>query len=466
MFQENHLIKLTIIVNCEYWLGTAQIKCEPMKTKRQHSFSKLSPSSISTTSTSTSTTTSTSNKMPNEIIINNESNSTYSIAGHSLNKIMLEPFSRLNSKEFLLQTFPGTQSLEQIDQILADIFDKNVADFGIFQYLTRPYNINLWLPTWLHFAAENGLKILTESLLNTAGSLRACFVCNSAGLTPIDLARKNNHTEIVNLLNDYLIEIDNVNKDLLLNTTNQHVIQRTIINPNNVCNDKESIVSTINNNCSRLRNGNGQTSCQTPKLVRKEEYPNPLNEFQLIKSISRNDRIGINDYQQVVHYNKKQINNKPLGMNHNYIYPKSSSSTGSPLVSYGLLKSKKMDRNWSDSLEDVQHSDDAATADDNDAVNKKSEQEPEPEDQEEDPEKECYYLDKKLIKAQQQLLMLIEQFKNGISIQTFGRLFADWELLNDDIIVRGQMSEEFRYSFNEIKKLCHLDVDHFDLGIV
>lgn len=64
----------------------------------------------------------------------------------------------------------------------------------------------------------------------------------------------------------------------------------------------------------------------------------------------------------------------------------------------------------------------------------------------------------RIIEAKNQLLELIEQFKDGISIEQFEQLFTKWESTYCDVL-EGQMSHELLYSLGEIKKLCSPDVN-------
>lgn len=67
----------------------------------------------------------------------------------------------------------------------------------------------------------------------------------------------------------------------------------------------------------------------------------------------------------------------------------------------------------------------------------------------------------RIIEAKNELLLLIEKFKCGISIESFEELFSNWERIYSDVL-EGQMSEELQYSLNQIKMLCALDYDEDD----
>ncbi|KAH9393513.1 hypothetical protein TYRP_021648, partial [Tyrophagus putrescentiae] len=62
----------------------------------------------------------------------------------------------------------------------------------------------------------------------------------------------------------------------------------------------------------------------------------------------------------------------------------------------------------------------------------------------------------RILEAKNELLLLIEKFKSGISIESFETIFSDWETKYNDVL-EGQMSEELLYSLNQIKMLCALD---------
>lgn len=72
----------------------------------------------------------------------------------------------------------------------------------------------------------------------------------------------------------------------------------------------------------------------------------------------------------------------------------------------------------------------------------------------------CQYLAQKsnqrIMQAKNELLVLIEEFKQGISIDCFEQIFSDWESKFKDVL-EGQMSHELQYSLNQIKKLCSLN---------
>jgi len=62
----------------------------------------------------------------------------------------------------------------------------------------------------------------------------------------------------------------------------------------------------------------------------------------------------------------------------------------------------------------------------------------------------------RIMKAKSELLLLIEKFKCGISIECFGQMFSKWEAVYKDVL-QGQMSLELEYSLNQIRKLCSED---------
>lgn len=65
----------------------------------------------------------------------------------------------------------------------------------------------------------------------------------------------------------------------------------------------------------------------------------------------------------------------------------------------------------------------------------------------------------RILQAKNELLLLIEKFKCGISIENFKEIFTDWERLYNDVL-EGQMSSELQFSLNQIKMLCSLDDIH------
>lgn len=65
----------------------------------------------------------------------------------------------------------------------------------------------------------------------------------------------------------------------------------------------------------------------------------------------------------------------------------------------------------------------------------------------------------RILQAKNELLLLIEKFKCGISIDNFKEIFTDWERLYNDVL-EGQMSNELQFSLNQIKMLCSLDDIH------
>ncbi|KAF7489171.1 hypothetical protein SSS_06974 [Sarcoptes scabiei] len=69
----------------------------------------------------------------------------------------------------------------------------------------------------------------------------------------------------------------------------------------------------------------------------------------------------------------------------------------------------------------------------------------------------------RIMTAKIELLSLIDRFAKGISIESFTTLFHQWEQTYDDVL-RFQMSEEFRYSFNQIKLMLCNELD--DDGIL
>ncbi len=59
----------------------------------------------------------------------------------------------------------------------------------------------------------------------------------------------------------------------------------------------------------------------------------------------------------------------------------------------------------------------------------------------------------RIMEAKDELLLLIEKFKSGISIECFESMFSNWERKYNDVL-EGQMSEELLHSLNQIKMLC------------
>lgn len=64
----------------------------------------------------------------------------------------------------------------------------------------------------------------------------------------------------------------------------------------------------------------------------------------------------------------------------------------------------------------------------------------------------------RIIQAKNELLLLIEEFKCGISIECFEQMFSNWEATYKDVL-EGQMSHEMQNSLKQIKKLCSFN-DH------
>ncbi len=59
------------------------------------------------------------------------------------------------------------------------------------------------LPTLLHFAAYHGLNELVATLIDLKGAAVACNLQNCDGLNPIVLAKRNGHTELAGVLEEF-----------------------------------------------------------------------------------------------------------------------------------------------------------------------------------------------------------------------------------------------------------------------
>lgn len=126
-----------------------------------------------------------------------------------------------NPLHFLCQTF-GLSTVDDLDKELVDRFDRNcpASGFDVFQknvessfdVFQSPNELqsDLEIPTLLHFSANYGLKQLTSKLLICPGAIIACFVKNSKGLNPLDIAVKNKHTDVIRILQQF---IDSSNSD-------------------------------------------------------------------------------------------------------------------------------------------------------------------------------------------------------------------------------------------------------------
>ncbi|GFO45953.1 B-cell scaffold protein with ankyrin repeats, partial [Plakobranchus ocellatus] len=60
-------------------------------------------------------------------------------------------------------------------------------------------------PTILHWAAAHGLKELSSALLSAPSATLACKMTNADDHDPQDLARRNGHFELSDLLDEFIV---------------------------------------------------------------------------------------------------------------------------------------------------------------------------------------------------------------------------------------------------------------------
>lgn len=115
--------------------------------------------------------------------------------------------SILNPRSFMCETLGIADSrVEDLDVILANTFKKNFLKSG-FNVMDFSQNTEKQrgeeMPTLLHFAAHYGLKELCAAILDSPGAGSACRVRNLRGHNPADIAEKEGHLCLANMLDNY-----------------------------------------------------------------------------------------------------------------------------------------------------------------------------------------------------------------------------------------------------------------------
>lgn len=211
----------------------------------------------------------------------------------------------------------------------------------------------MWLPTWIHFAAVYGLKQFMSELLKSPTAIHACLVQNSENLTPIEVAARYDHQEVVEILQTFLKQVKCIQKDLI-ESRNEKIPKRCLFGKENLC------------------------------VSDDWEYSSEDESY----------------------YNLCQLSQTNVRPSKSVLAPAQC-----PSLIYGPVSGYAPT--------------DAAVR------------------------------NEIITEAKNKLLCLIDQFKSGISIESFEQLFRQWQITYD-VVLKDQMSDEFLYSLNEIKKLCNL----------
>ncbi|KAH7637840.1 hypothetical protein HUG17_8944 [Dermatophagoides farinae] len=421
----------------------------------------------------------------------------------------------LKPNELLCHTF-GVDSIDQVDHYLSSLFDVAIRN-------STTSTSNTQWPTWFHFCAVYGLEKLCLKLLKKSTQQQqlnqALLIRNCSGLTPIDLAHQYEHRKIVEMFNEIMNRIEqkslsntnlmflNSGNELMAkqcsddddngnNNGNNQFQQQTfsmvdgneqnekvtaITNKNDFIDqnfhhhhqriDDDPIKSTVN--CLSFNYGTVSEMDKKQFIesnVKGNEISSSSSSFTLQQSIIEQENEIENISKQynhqfkldrfdhhhhynhnVGHYKKLMANPIKSGTYTIDVMPKSNNEImiekTTNLNPYDHIKNKleiANDQTTKMPQRQQKCSNQFEIIDNNNNKNNNNNR------------------NEKIMSSKYELLLLIEQFKQGISIEMFGQLFNEWEKKYLDVL-EGQMTNEFLYSFNEIKKLCtNIDYDDGD----
>ncbi|KAH9419751.1 Dof, BCAP, and BANK (DBB) motif [Dermatophagoides pteronyssinus] len=146
--------------------------------------------------------------------------------------------------ELICQTF-GVDTIDQVDHDLSSLFDVAISN-NVLQNNNNNNNNRQW-PTWFHLCAAYGLEKLLMKLMEklTKQQLnKVLFIRNCLGLTPMDLAYQNKHSNIVNILNEFQMNNIEQNNRLL----SESIMYKVNDNDNKLIKNNTIVVVMDDNN--------------------------------------------------------------------------------------------------------------------------------------------------------------------------------------------------------------------------